>query len=170
MSPNRNNRQEGEAGLRYLPLAIDMAGRRCLVVGGGRVGARKVSTLVAAGAKVIVAAPRISDPVRRLVDAGRVQWQQAEYDSAMLAGCILVVAATDDRDLNARIASEAEALGILSCNVSAGNRTRVIFPAVYAGDAVTVAVHTDGRDCRLSQRVRNDIAAWLPQRKDAGPG
>lgn len=169
MSPNRNNRQEGEAGLRYLPLAIDMAGRRCLVVGGGRVVPAK-SAPWWPPAKVIVAAPRISDPVRRLVDAGRVQWQQAEYDSAMLAGCILVVAATDDRDLNARIASEAEALGILSCNVSAGNRTRVIFPAVYAGDAVTVAVHTDGRDCRLSQRVRNDIAAWLPQRKDAGPG
>jgi siroheme synthase-like protein len=151
MNPKRKN---------YMPLAIDMAGQRCLVLGGGRVGTRKVATLLEAGAEVTLVAPKISDALRKLVDAGRVDRQKRQYDAQMLGQFMLVVAATDDRALNLRICRDADARGILSCNVSAGNRSRVIFPAVYADRQVTVAVHSQGRDCRLSQKVRDDIAAW----------
>ena len=144
----------------YMPLAIDMAGQRCLVLGGGRVGTRKVATLLEAGAEVTLVAPKISDALRKLVDVGRVDWQKGPYDAEMLGQFMLVVAATDDRALNLRICRDADACGILSCNVSAGNRSRVIFPAVHADRQVTVAVHSQGRDCRLSQKVRDGIAAW----------
>jgi precorrin-2 dehydrogenase / sirohydrochlorin ferrochelatase len=144
----------------YMPLAIDMAGLRCLVLGGGRVGTRKATTLVDAGAAVTLVAPAISAALQKFVDAGRIEWQKGVYDAEMLGRFRLVVAATDDGELNLRICAEADALGILSCNVSAGNRSRVIFPAVYAEGQVTVAVHSQGRDCRLSQKVRNEIAAW----------
>jgi siroheme synthase-like protein len=146
---------------RYLTLAIDVSGRRCLVVGGGRVGARKATTLAGAGAVVIVVAPEISEPLGELAASGRVEWRQDEYDPAMLSGFTLVVAATDDPALNLRIAADAERRGILSCNVSAGHCSRTIFPAIYADGEVAVAVHTHGRSCRRSQEVRNEIAAFL---------
>jgi siroheme synthase-like protein len=148
-------------GPRYLTLGIDMAGMRCLVVGGGAVGARKTSTLADAGAEVTVVAPEISAPVQKLVETGRVQWRQAVYDAAMLEGFLLVVAATDDEALNLRIRADAEGRHLLSCTTSAARLSRVIFPAVYSGDEITVAVHSHGRKCRRSQAVRNEIAAWL---------
>ncbi len=133
------------------------------MVGGGRIGSRKASTLVAGGADVTVVAPTISDALPELVAAGRVRWQPSEYDAAVLADFVLVVAATPKRALNLRIAADAESRGILCCNVSA-SRSQVIFPALYTDHEVTVAVHSDGRKCGLSKRVRDEIAAWLRNR------
>jgi uroporphyrin-III C-methyltransferase/precorrin-2 dehydrogenase/sirohydrochlorin ferrochelatase len=169
MSRHRENvpGSDEAGGPRHMALGINMAGLRCLVVGGGRIGSRKASTLAAAGADVTVIAPVISKELQELVAAGRVRWQRAEYASAILDGFALVVAATDDRPLNLRIASDAEGRGILSCNVSAASRSRVIFPAVYTDEEITVAVHSHGRRCRLSQQVRDEIAQWLLENKPA---
>ncbi len=155
---------------RYMPLAINMAGQRCLVVGGGRVAARKVATLVDAGAEVILVAPKIAAPLGKLAESGRLQWRRGPYDPAIEGRFTLIVAASDDRALNGRICRAADARGILSCNVSEGNRSRVIFPAVCADRQVTVAVHSQGRDCRLSQKVRDNIAEWLAARESEKPG
>jgi siroheme synthase-like protein len=151
-------------GPRYTTLGINLAGRRCLVVGGGRIGSRKVSTLAAGGAEVTVVAPTISESLQELVAAKRVRWQPSEYDATLLAGCVLVVAATSDQALNCRIAADAETRGILCCNASAASCSQVIFPALYIAKDVTVAVHSHGRKCNLSKRLRDEIAAWLQGR------
>jgi len=156
-------------GPHYTTLGIDMAGLRCLVVGGGRIGARKAATLAAGGAEVTVLAPTISENLPELVAAGRVRWQQAEYDAALLSGFVLVVAATADEALNLRIAADAEGRGILSCNVSAAARSRVIFPALCREEGITVAVHSHGRSCRRSKEMRDEIAAFLLDRKRKQP-
>jgi uroporphyrin-III C-methyltransferase / precorrin-2 dehydrogenase / sirohydrochlorin ferrochelatase len=152
---------------RYLPLAINLAGMHCVVVGGGSVGARKATTLADAGAQVTVVAPEICAAVQELVEAGRVEWSPTKYETAMLEGCVLAVAATDDDALNRRIGAEAEARQRLCCVASAASASRVIFPAVYTavhtGEEITVAVHSHGPACRRSQQVRNEIAAWPDQ-------
>jgi siroheme synthase-like protein len=152
------------SGPHYTTLGINMAGLRCLVVGGGQIGSRKASTLAAGSAKVTVVAPTIAGALQELVTSGRVQWQPSEYDAAMLVGFVLVVAATDDQALNLRIAADAEERGILCCNVSSASCSRVIFPALCTDKEVTVAVHSHGRRCGLSKRVRDEIAAWLRAR------
>ena len=166
MSGDQKNvpRRGDVGGPRYLTLGISMAGLRCLIVGGGPIGSRKASTLATAGAEVTVMAPVISRELQGLVAAGRVKWRQAEYASAILDGFALVVAATADRTLNLRIASDAEERGILSCNASTASRSRVIFPALYTDEEITVAVHSHGRRCRLSKQVRDEIAQWLRER------
>ena len=153
--------REERSGPRYTTLGINMAGLRCLVIGGGRIGSRKAATLAAGGAEVTVVAPTISGPLPELVAAGSVRWQASEYDAAMLAGFVLVVAATPEPALNLRIAADAEGRGILCCNVSSASGSRVIFPALCTDGEVTVAVHSHGRECSLSKRVRDEIAAWL---------
>ncbi len=157
------------SGPRYTTLGVNMTGRWCLIVGGGRIGSRKAATLAAGGAEVVVVAPTISESLQELVAAGRVRWQPSEYDAALLAGCALVVAATPDQALNLRIAAEAEGRGILCCNVSAASCSQVIFPALYTDQEVTVAVHSHGRKCGLSKRLRDEIAAWLRQRRRQPP-
>ena len=144
-------------GPHFTPLAINLAGLPCLVVGGGRVGTRKAQILADGGADVTVLAPEISSALQELVRLGRVQWRQGEYRHPIGNEFFLVVAATSDAALNDRIAREAR--GALTCVVSSAPASRVIFPAVYADGDVTVAVHSDGRDCRRSQRARDRIAA-----------
>ena len=118
--------REKASGPRYTTLGINLAGRRCLGVGGGRIGSRKAATLAAGGAEVIVVAPAIAESLQDLVAAGRVRWQPSGYDASLLPGSVLVVAATADEALNLRIAADAAERGILCCNVSS-SRSPVIF-------------------------------------------
>lgn len=146
---------------RYLPLGICMAGVKCLVVGGGRVGARKALTLSRAGARVTVVSPGVTKRLEGPIERGEVRWERVEYSPSTLEGFFLVVAATSGPALNLRIARDAEARNLLSCVVSPGRLSRVIFPAMHVEGGITVAVHSDGRDCAQSKKVRDKIAAVL---------
>ncbi|MHC4592701.1 MAG: NAD(P)-dependent oxidoreductase, partial [Planctomycetota bacterium] len=145
----------------YLPLGIDVSGLGCLVVGGGRVAARKALTLARSGGRVTVLSPDVCAALEEAITAGDVRWKQASYAPAELDGFTLVVAATSDPTLNIRIGREAEQAGALPCVVSPGRFSRVIFPATHTGGGVTVAVHSNGRDCAESRRVRDEIAQAL---------
>lgn len=161
---SRAARQPRRKGPHFTPLAVNLAGLPCLVVGGGRVGTRKARILTSGGADVTVLAPEISRGLQELVRLGRVSWRREEYRGPVQRGFFLVVAATSDAALNDRIAREAR--GALVCVVSSAEASRVIFPAVYADGDVTVAVHSDGRDCRRSQQVRDRIAAQKKMMND----
>jgi len=150
---------------KYLSLAVDVAGLPCLIVGGGRVGARKALTLAQAGALVTVLSPEVSDRLQCLVNEGGAQWIQAEYDESRLEGFTLVVAATSDPALNLAISRDAEERRILHSAVSPGRASRVIFPATCTQEEVTVAVHSNGRDCSESKAVRDEIARVLLKRE-----
>jgi len=147
----------------YFSVAILAEGLPCLVVGGGRVGARKAANLLAAGARVTVLSPEILPRLENLAEQRRIEWRQAEYNPWQLDGFHFVVAATADRRLNLDIGQDAEDRGILSCVVSSAASSRVIFPAVWSDGNVTVAVHSQGWSCRQSQAVRNRIATWLSE-------
>jgi len=146
---------------RYLPLGINVAGIPCLVVGGGRVGARKAMTLAEYGARVTVLSPTISDRLQKSIKEGTVEWREGEYRRSQLEEFPLVVAATADPALNVRIAQDAEWRGALACVVSPGRVSRVIFPATHTQGNLTVAIHTNGRDCGRSREVRDEVAQML---------
>lgn len=152
----------------FLPLGINVAGLRCLVVGGGRVGARKALTLAAAGADVTVLSPHAGDRLRGPIGEGTVKWVEEEYSRQRLRDFFLVVAATSDADLNARIAHDAETGGSLACVVSSGRLSRAIFPATHSGAGVTLAVHSNGIDCRRSSAVRDRLARLVDDDPLAG--
>jgi len=149
----------------YVPLGIDVSGLRCLVVGGGRVGARKALKLAEGGARVVVLSPETCPRLRDAIGDGAIEWRRRRYAPSHLDGFLLVVAATSDPALNIRIAHDAEKRGMLACVVSPGRFSRVIFPATYTNGQVTVAVHSDGRDCARSREVRDEIAGVLGKKK-----
>ncbi len=94
------------------PVMLDLAGRRCLVVGGGGVALGKVQGLLAEGAKVRVVALSAVQPLLDLAESGAVELERRSYEIADLAGCSLVFAATDDREVNRRVFETAHASGI----------------------------------------------------------
>ena len=92
-----------------LPIFLDLKGRACAVVGGGEVAARKVSLLLAAGGQVTVTAPALCQALRAGAAAGRIAHRAAAYEPAVLDDAILVIAATNDRAVNAAVSRDAQA-------------------------------------------------------------
>ncbi len=142
----------------YLPLGVDVSGLACLVVGGGRVGTRKALTLARAGARVTVLSPSISPRLEGAAARDELAWNEGEYSPEALEGKAFAVAATDSAELNLAVRDDCEKRGVLSCVVSPGRSSRVVFPAVHRSDGLTVAVHSDGRDCAASRDARDRIA------------
>ena len=157
--------------MEHLPLFARLDGRRCLVVGGGAVGARKVRLLRAAGARVTVASPTLVDELRQLLDDGKIDHDDGGEDGRSGARRLnpedlhpywLVVAATADRELNAAIARAAERAHRF-CNVvddpKLGN---FIMPAIVDRAPVTVAVSTGGASPVLARWLKGRIESMLP--------
>jgi siroheme synthase-like protein len=146
---------------RFLPVGLDVRDKPCLIIGGGGVGTRKAGTLIRAGAAVTVVSPTLTDDLAAHAEAGRIRWVRDTFRPQLLEGAFLVIAATDDRNLNAEIARRAGDARALVCDASAAERSGVIFGAFHEAAGVTVAVFTDGRDPALARTTRDDIAAWL---------
>ena len=90
------------------PLFADLRGRRVLVVGGGAVARRKLEPLLAAGARVVVAAPWLEPSVMALFAEGRIEHLAGRFEPEWLEGAWLVVAATDDAEVNRAVAQAAQ--------------------------------------------------------------
>ena len=99
------------------PVSLEVTERRCLVVGGGGVALRKVQGLVEEGARVTVVSPEVVDPLAEMADHGEIECQRRPYRADAGAGWTLVFAATDDREVNARVFKDAEQAGVW-CNVA----------------------------------------------------
>ncbi|MCG6964032.1 MAG: siroheme synthase CysG [Acidobacteria bacterium] len=94
------------------PVMLQVHGRRCLVVGGGGVALRKVQALAAEGALVTVVAPDVVPAIERLAAEGAVELDLRRYSAGEAAGFRLVIAATDDREVNRRVFEDGDAAGV----------------------------------------------------------
>ena len=142
-----------------LPVMLDVAGRRCVVVGAGPVGAERARTLERHGARVILISPDTSPEADALITAGLVEHRRSRFAAADLDDCTLAVAATADAEVNADVADAASAAGI-PCNVAgAGPRGDVTLPAALARGRLTVSVSTSGASPRLARLLRDRIGA-----------
>ena len=139
----------------YYMACLDLRGRRCVVVGGGSVGAEKADGLLACDADVTVVSPELHDDLRAL----DVTWRRGRYRRADLRDAFLVIAATSDRAVNERVHRDAEARGML-CNVAdVPDLCNFILPAVHREGPIAVAVSTGGASPALAKRIRDDVAA-----------
>lgn len=141
-----------------MPIGLDVRGRICIVVGAGFVGARKARNLLKAGAVVHVVSPEAHEVIVDLAAAGKIEWSRRTSTSEDLVDAFLVVAATDDPEVNDRVVQEARSRGVLFCDASQAERTQVIFGALHESHGVTLAVFTDGEDPKRARRTRDRIA------------
>ena len=151
-----------DAIMDYLPIFIDLHGRRCLVVGGGEVAARKTDLLLAAGAEVHVVSPALGAAMEALVDAGRIAHRAGEFTESDLEGAQLVIAASDDARVNAEAAARADARCIPVNVVDDPARCRFIMPAIVDRSPVVAAVSTGGASPVLARLIRGRLEALIP--------
>ncbi len=137
------------------PIFLDLKDAPVLVVGGGPIALGKVTALVEAGAIVTVIAPQVIDGFDGVV--GRIE--KRRYRHGDVAGFRLVLTATNDRDVNAQVAADANSQGIWINSADDPDNCSFILPAVARRGLVTVAVSTGGASPALAQRLRSDIAA-----------
>ncbi len=141
------------------PVLLKLAGKRCVVVGGGAETGQRVLALLDAGAEVTLIAPEAPEEITRLAS----YWEARAYRSGDLEGAFLVIACTGDPSRNAGIFSEAEARGILINTPDDSPHCSFIFPAIHRRGDLVVAVSSSGKSPALASRIRDRIA------RDLGP-
>ncbi|MGH9796345.1 MAG: precorrin-2 dehydrogenase/sirohydrochlorin ferrochelatase family protein [Candidatus Acidiferrales bacterium] len=149
------------------PVFLKLEGRTCLVVGAGSVAAAKIQSLLHAGARVRVVAPRACEDVRACAEQGFVEWIQREFAPADLDGAALAIGATSDADVNAAIYQQARERGVLCNVVDAPALCDFYAPAVVQRGDLQVAIGTGGHSPALAQRLRKELEAnfgaeWAP--------
>jgi uroporphyrin-III C-methyltransferase len=141
------------------PVMLTVEGRRCLVVGGGKIAARKVDGLVAAGADVTVIAPSVDPSISALP----VTVEQRSYRPGdASAGFRLVITATDDPDVNAQVYADAEAAGIWVNSADDPEHCSFTLPAIHRDGDVTVAIGTGGQSPAFAAWLRDRVRESLP--------
>ena len=148
--------------MRHLPAFFDIAGKPCLVVGGGDVAARKIALLERAGGRVRVISPELVPSLSRGVAAGRFLHIEAEFSPEHLDDASLVIAATDKRAVNARVSWEARQRGIPVNVVDDPALCSFQVPAIIDRDPVLIAISTGGASPVLARWVRRRIERALP--------
>ncbi len=136
------------------PVNLSVQGRRCLVVGGGAVAARKVDGLLDAGASVHVVAERVSQEIR---SRPGVSWEERAYRPADLDGCWLVVAATDDRDVNGAVYREGERAHVWVNGADDPEHCSFTLPSVVRRGSLLLTVSTGGRSPALSSWLKGRL-------------
>ena len=143
--------------MRYYPAYLDVQKRRCLVVGGGPVGTRKVKMLLKCGALVTVISPDVSEQLQNLAKSGDITLLVRSYRSEDLAGMFLVIGATDDENLNLKISEDANRLNLL-CNIADRPQDcNFILPSIVSRGDLTISISTSGKSPALAKKLRKSL-------------
>ncbi len=146
----------------FLPLFTDLKQRQCLLVGGGAVALRKARLLEKAGARVNVVAPDILDELRQLVNHSGGEYQQGSYQSSLLNGVFLVIAATDDRGLNKQVSEDCQHRNIPVNVVDDPELCSVILPAIVDRSPLMIAISSGGASPVLARLIRSRLESSIP--------
>ena len=146
------------------PMFVKLEGKRCLVVGAGRVGEPKIVGLIDTGACVHVIALEASDAVKAWAQAGKIRLELRAFSVGDLDGTLLAVVATASRALNGSIYREAQRRGILCNVVDDPEYCDFYYPAVVRRGDLQIAISTNGQSPSLAQKLRQQLE------RQFGPG
>lgn len=145
-----------------LPIFIKLQGRRCVVIGGGEVAARKVNMLLKAKAQVEVIAPELHHELADLLAAGHIDYRIAEFEPEQLAGACLVIAATDDEAVNEAVSTQAKALNVPVNVVDAPALCTFTMPSIVDRSPVVIAISSSGSAPVLARMIRARLETLIP--------
>ncbi len=128
-----------------------------IVIGGGKIAARKVESLLAAGAQVKVISPTLTPDLQLLADSSKITFLPRPYQEGDLIGAFLVIAATDDAAVNQSVWREAQQRGCLINVVDDPQHSNFILPAVVHRGEMSIAISTGGSSPALARRLRERI-------------
>ena len=149
-------------GMLETPLYIAclrLSGRNCLVVGGGDVGLEKVEGLLACGGSVSLLAPEAHPELQALAEEGSIEWDRREYAGPEdLEGAFMVIAATNDSEVNIGVYYDAEKRAMLANVVDVPPLCNFILPAIVRTGPLAIAISTAGASPALAKRMKREIS------------
>ena len=150
------------AGMLETPFYIAclrLTGRRCLVIGAGEIGLEKVDGLLACGADVALIAPEAEPALQEYAREGSIAWERRPYAGAAdLEGAFLVIAATNDSEVNIAVFEDAERRAMLVNIVDVPPLCNFILPAILRSGPLAIAISTAGASPALAKRMKREIA------------
>ena len=142
----------------YYPVFLNLAGKRCVIIGGGTIAQGKIGGLLQAGCQIIVISPDATPGIRQAAQRGDVTWLERTYQPGDLEGAFIGVAATNVWHVNREIYEEAERLGVLLNVVDDPDLCSFIAPSVVKREPVTLAISTGGASPALARKLRETLA------------
>ncbi|WIO75041.1 siroheme synthase CysG [Porticoccaceae bacterium LTM1] len=150
--------------MKYFPIFADLKDKPVLVVGAGTVAQRKIHLLLKTGAQLKVVAREVGAPVAELHSQGRLELRKGEFLASDLDGQWLVIAATNDVEVNQRIEAAASERQVFANVVDDRHLSQFIVPAIVDRDSVQVAISTSGDAPVLARSLRAELESRLPSR------
>jgi precorrin-2 dehydrogenase / sirohydrochlorin ferrochelatase len=145
------------------PLFIELSDKKCVVVGGGEVAARKVEVLVDFGAQVTVVSPEVKESILSLEAQGKINVCLKEFNAEDMDGAFIVIAATSDEEVN-RLVWEGAARSNIFVNVAdCPERCTFIFPAIVKRGDLVIGISTAGGFPALSKGIREKLDRMFPR-------
>jgi len=141
----------------FYPICLDLDGRPCVVVGGGRVAERKVLGLLSCSAQVSVISPELTDELLRKHNDGTIHWINRQYRQGDLMQAFLVIAATDDEETQKQVYEEAAAHNILLNVADVPQRCNFILPATVRQGDLIISISTAGKSPALARKLRMEL-------------
>src|SRR3569833_4685463 len=150
--------------MEYLPLFLQLRSQPVVVVGGGRVAVRKVDLIRRSGVRVFVVAPELREELHKLALSGAIQHIASCFAAEHLdhEAAVLVIAATDNHEVNVAVSEAARARRIPVNVVDNPVLSTFILPAIVDRSPIIVAVGSGGESPVLARRVREQIESLLP--------
>lgn len=136
---------------KYYPIFLNIQDKKCVVVGGGNVAWRKVCSLKEAGARVTVVSPEFCPELEKETEIERIK---QKYDKEFLKGALVVIASTDDEEVNKRIYYDATEKGILVNVVDKPEFCSFIVPASIVQGDLRISISTGGASPALARNIR----------------
>ena len=143
--------------MEYFPVNLNIRGRNCIVIGGGRVALRKVRGLLECEGNVTVISPKIEQDLETLVQLKQIRWKERPYKTGDLREAFLVIAATDDPDIQESVYSEAEKSNVLINVADVPKYCNFILPANVRRGNLSLSVSTSGKSPALAKKLRQEL-------------
>lgn len=148
--------------MEYLPLFINLKNKPVLVVGGGGVAVRKIEILRRTGAIIRIVARSLCVELTNMLSEPKIYWVSKDFEPMMLSTVVLVIAATNNVDLNNLIYQSAEKFRVLINTVDDQNKCSCIFPAIIDRSPVLIGITSSGTAPMLIRVLREKLEFLLP--------
>ncbi len=142
---------------KYYPIFLDLEGKKCVIIGGGKVAYRKARSLAEAGATITIVSPRICGELKKLVEKHKINVISKKFDEKDLKQAFLVIGTTSDPEVNERIYRAAEKRPILLNIVDRREYCNFIVPSLLRRGKLMIVISTSGASPALAQKMRENL-------------
>ena len=160
MHTGRNKKMEKA----YFPMFVDISEKEILVVGGVKIAARRIRTLLDFTVHITVITPALDEKLRQYADLEKFRWVQRKYRESDITGSDkpdIVLAATGDTEVNAEIGRLCRSLGICVNVADKKEMCDFYFPSIVKTEEVVIGINSGGANPGATKRTREKIEEWL---------